>query len=215
MTMILAAAGVASLVAGLLVMWCPVGAWAGLTPRRSHWANQASMAGALCFGGLGFGGAALLVISGADLWHGWRSQNWHPVEAVVTASRLVEVRQIRSTNPAYRADVVYRYRIDGQHFTASRLAFGNLATPHREAIEEDLRTRYSLGTTLTAYADVTSPTQAVLIPGVQPKAGIMSALGLVFVLIAGWQLTHLFRDWHGDQLFPEKRKPRTRRSSHS
>ena len=36
-------------------------------------------------------------------------------------SRLVETRQVRSTNPAYRAQVVYRYQADGREQRGMRL----------------------------------------------------------------------------------------------
>ncbi|MCC6414327.1 MAG: DUF3592 domain-containing protein [Opitutaceae bacterium] len=213
MTMILAAAGIASLVAGLLVMWCPAGAWAGLTLRRSYCANQASMAGALCFGGLGSGGAALLLFSGADLWHGWRSQNWHPVEAVVTASRLVEVRQIRSTNPAYRADVTYRYNVVGRTHAAQRIAFGAMATPDHAAVDAELATRFAPGATLTVRVDPDDPEEAVIDPGVQPKAGILGTLGAIFFAVSLWQMRGLWRDWEGDHLVPqESRRKRIKRA---
>ncbi len=188
--------------AGLLAFLCPAGLWSSLTARGSRWVNQASTAGALLFAGLGLGGAALLLVSVSDVWRGWESERWSEVEATVLAARLIEVRQIRSTEPAYRPEVSYRYTVANREHIAARVDFGAIATPDRETAERELGARFSPGMILTAYYDPQNPAEAVIVPGIQAKAGILGVLGVILVGIAVWQLLALIRDWDGQRLVP-------------
>lgn len=207
---VLAAAG---FVAGLLALMLPRKVWIGLMPARSRWSNQASVAGALLFGGLALGGGVLVAISLSDLLTGWRSQRWVPVEAKVVESRLTEVRQIRSTNMAYRPAVVYRYEVAGRGHEAQQVAFGAMATPDRAAVESDLATRFAVGASLQVWVNPADPTEAVIEPGVQFMAGVRVTLGLVLLAIGLWQLVALWRDWEGDRLTAPARKRQPRRKS--
>ncbi len=210
---VLAVAGLAGLIAGLLMVLLPARAWAAVAPPRSRWAQQASVAGALLFGGLGLLGSAMLSFSAGDLWRGWRSEAWPPVEARVVSSGLAEVMQIRAGPAAYRAAVRYSYKVEGRPYTGSRLAFGNAATPQREAVEKELRTRFAPGAALQIHVDPGNPAEAVLEPGMQAKAGILTALGAVFLSLSAWQLRMLARDWQGDRLVaPLNKKARRRRA---
>jgi len=194
--------------AGVLGFLLPEQVWRGLTTRGSRWANQASTAGLLVFGGLGWLGLMLLVVYGGALWLGWRSTHWVEVAGTVVERRLVETRQVRSTNSAYRADVIYRYVREGREHRGERVDFAGSSTVDRAAVEEDLRTRYAPGAGVAVFVDPADATQSVLVPGVPPKAAILAGLGLVFLAIASWQVRALLRDWDGDGLVPAE--PRRR-----
>lgn len=214
MTTVLMLIGILLLSAGVLAFLFPEKAWRGLTTRGSRWANQASTSGLLVFAGLGWLGLMLLIVYSGALWLGWRSEQWVAVTGTVVESRLVETRQVRSTNPAYRAQVVYRYEADGRVQHGLRVDFANSSTPDRAWVEEAMRTRYAPGAAVTVFVDPNDGAQSVLEPGVPAKAVILGCLGLVFVAIAAWQLRALLRDWDGDGLVssgPSRQKRRKKR----
>lgn len=192
------------LAAGLLVFFLPEGVWRTLASRRSRWASQASVAGVLFFLGLAGGGGVLVFMAAGDLLSGWQSRRWVPVEATIERSDLVEVRQIRSTNPAYRFDLSYEYEQAGQRYRASQFAFGQDASPNREAMEQERAEQWPVGQTVMAYVHPDDASRAVLKPGFQPKAMIMVVLGFTFLVIGAWQLRNLLADWNGDRLVPAK-----------
>ncbi|MCW5550399.1 MAG: DUF3592 domain-containing protein [Opitutaceae bacterium] len=213
MTTFLMLLGILLLLAGGLTFLLPERMWRGLTARGSRWANQASTAGLLIFAGLGWLGLMLLIVYSGALWLGWRSDHWVKVAGTVVESRVVETRQVRSTNPAYRAQVVYRYQVDGHQHRGERVDFAGASTVDRAAVEEAVRTRYAPGAVLTVFVDPGDGTQSVLEPGVPPKAAILASLGMVFGVISCWQLIALWRDWEGDRVVPqESRRKRNRRA---
>ncbi len=203
--------GVLLLLAGVLAFIFPEKAWQGLMPRGSRWANQASTSGLLLFTGLGWLGLILLIVYSGALWLGWRSEQWMAVTGSVVESRLVETRQIRSTNSAYRAQVVYRYEADGRVQHGMRVDFAGSSTPDRAYVEEQLRTRYAPGAALTVFVDPNDGAQSVLEPGLPAKAVILGCLGLAFVAIAAWQLRALLSDWDGDGLVSPAPRRRNRK----
>lgn len=191
------------MLAGLVAFLLSESMWRTMTKRGSRWANQASTAGALLFCGLGLSAVGLLVGSASDVVHGWHSTRWVETEAIVEHARIVEVSQIRSSNPAFRIEPTYRYRFDGRAHTASTLAFGNLASPNRDEVEREIAEHFSPGTAVRAFVNPANPAQAVLRPGVQATALIFGALGAAFLAISLWQLIALAKDWDGDAV--EKR----------
>lgn len=201
--------GVLLLLAGGLAFLMPEKAWRGLSNRGSRWENQASTAGLLTFAGLGWLGLMILIVYSGALWLGWRSTQWMEVKGTVLESRLVETRQVRSTNPAYRAQVRYRYQADGREQHGLRVDFAGSSTVDRVGVEEDLRTRYAPGAVVAVFVDPADGAESVLEPGVPPKAAILACLGMAFSVISSWQLVALGRDWHGDRLVsPGSRRQR-------
>jgi hypothetical protein len=203
--------GILLLFAGVLVFLLPEKFWRGLTPRGSRWENQASTAGLFMFFGLGWLGLMVLIIYSGALWLGWRSAQWVEVKGTVLESRLVETRQIRSTNPAYRAQVVYHYQSGGREHRGKRVDFADSWIVDRAEMAEVLRTRYAPGATVAVFVDPRNAAQSVLEPGVPPMAIILFCLGGVFIAISSWQLRALFRDWQGDRLGSPESQRRYRR----
>jgi Protein of unknown function (DUF3592). len=210
-TTVLMILGVLLLGAGLLAFSLSEKAWRDLTPRGSRWANQASTSGLLIFAGLGWLGLMLVIVYSGAVWLGWRSEQWAAVTGTVVESRLVETRQVRSTNPAYRAQVVYRYEVDGGERRGERVDFANSYTSDREFVEEELRTRFAPGAVVTVFVDPRDGTQSVIERGAPAMALILGSLGLSFVVIAAWQLRALLRDWDGDDLVSPTSRQRNRR----
>jgi hypothetical protein len=184
--------------------------WRGLTKPGSRWSNQASTSALLLFGGLGVLGAGLVLMSGSDVWFGWRSTQWPARVAMVQTSRLVEVKSIRSGTITYHADVTYQYNVDGVTYTGGLISYGTPSTVDREFVEEEIATRYAPGAMLNVFVDPANPTRAVIEPGVEAMAGVRGGLGAAFVVISVWQLTMLLRDWHGDGSAPTKKSRRRR-----
>jgi hypothetical protein len=168
--------------------------------------------GALLFAGIGLIGMVLLIQSTGDLFDGWRSQQWTKVSGEVIESHRVTLSQIRSTNPAYEARVTYQYEIHGKRFTNQLHDFGKIDRTDAPAVDHDLAHRYFAGAVIDVWVNPNQPSQAVIEPGIQPKACIHVGLGLVFLIISAWQLIALCRDWEGDQLVSQSEK--TSRSQH-
>jgi len=202
--------GVLLLLAGGVTFAFPEKAWRGLTARGSRWENQASTAGLLTFAGLGWLGLMLLIVYSGALWLGWRSEQWAEVAGTVLESRLVETRQVRSLNPAYRVEVVYRYVSEGREHRGSRVDFAGSSTVDRAWAEEALRTHYAPGAGLAVFVDPGDGAQSVLEPGVPPKAAILVGFGVALLAISSWQLRTLSKDWHGDRLVPPESRRRNR-----
>lgn len=212
MTAFMILLGILLLLAGVLAFLLPEQAWRELTSRGSRWSNQASTAGLLIFAGIGWLGLMLMIVYGGSLWLGWRSEKWVQTPGTVIESSLVAARQVRSTNPAWRAHVVYQYDADGREQRGTRVDFAASSTGDRAWVEELLRTRYAPGATVDLWVNPGDSSQSVLTPGAPPKAAILSALGAVLLLVSIFQLLSLFRDWHGDALAGHgKRKPGARK----
>ncbi len=209
-TMMVILFGVILLHAGVLAFMLPEKMWRGLTPRGSRWANQASTSGMLIFAGLGWVGVTLFAMYGHALWLGWRSTNWTEVEGSVLESRLVEMRLVRSTNFAYRPEVIYEFSVNGETQRGTRVDAAGSSTFDRAFVEEELRTRYAPGAKVTVFVDPRDATRSVLVRGVQPKAAIFASVGAAFLAVAAWQLRALFRDWEGDRLVMREKRPRNR-----
>lgn len=209
MSIVVIAFGFVLMIAGAGAFAVPEKAWRKLTPHGSRWANQASTAGLLTFAGLGWLGLMILIVYSGALWLGWRSTEWVEVKGTVLQSRLVETPQVRSTNPAYRAQVRYRYQADGSEQHGLRVDFAGSSMGDRAAVEEALRTRYAPGAEVLVFVDPRDGAESVLEPGVPPKAAILACLGMAFSVISSWQLVALWRDWHGDRLVaPVARRPK-------
>ncbi len=203
--------GLLLMAAGLLAFFIPAQAWQGMMKRGSRWANQASTSGLLLFAGLGLLGLVLAGVYGAAVWLGWRSTHWIEVEGVVVESRMIETRQIRSTNPAYRPEVIYTYEADGRRHHGMRVDLAGTTSNDRAWVEEMLATRFAPGARLMIRMNPAAPSQSVIEPGIPAKAWIFGGLGLMLMAIGGWQLALLLRDWEGDKLVPETPRRRRRR----
>lgn len=195
-------AGVLILFSGLLVLLVAETTWQRLMPQFSRWANQASVAGLLLFVGLEWLGLTLLASGSGDVWHGWQSQRWEPVDAHVVDSRLIEVRQFRSSTPAYRADVTYSYVAGGRERRAERLDFGDTSTSNRSLVEDRLLRQFAPGSRVTARVNPDAPEEAVLEPGVTLHAALITAFGATLFLVGLFQVTRLLSDWNGDRSAP-------------
>lgn len=208
---VLLVVGLAAFIAGLVAGATPAALWSRMFSKRSRWSHQMSTMMLGVAVGLILIGAAALLGNGHDLYRGWRSASWPQVNAVVETNRLVEVSQLRSTNPAYRADVGYRYERGGHTLSASRVSFGSDATADRASVEERLATRYAPGASIPAFVNPDDPTDAVLVPGWQGRAAVFAALGMAFVAIGAWFLRGLITDWSGDRYAARAVNPAGRR----
>lgn len=198
---------------GLLVPMLPARVWAGMTKRGSRLANQTSTSAFLIFSGLGLIGVMLVAVYSFAAWQGSRARNWTTVAATVLESRVIETRQIRSTSPAYRPEVVYSYEVDGVAYRGSRVDFAGSTTTDRQWVETTLRLRYEPGSRVTVHVNPSNPAESVIEPGTPAKALILTGLGLVFVIIAVWQLLALARDWHGDRLLEKASRRRGQKAA--
>lgn len=186
------------LTTGLLVLLLPNKLWIYCTPKRSKLANQTSMAALLLFGGLLTIGIGLICLYGMDAYLGWRSTKWKEVEATVISNEIVEIRQVRSVNNAYRPQVDYSYTVDGIDYISNEFDFSTLSTVDKTWLEEQLNQHFPPGAKIIAYVNPSSPSQATLYTGIPEKALIMAAMGIAFLAIGSYYVRMLLRDWNGD-----------------
>ncbi len=85
--------------------------------------------------------------------------SYHQTQGQVVETRLDEVSTSRSV--AYRAVVVYAYKIDNRDYRASRISFAEpIATP--EAAQRPTLDQYAVGSQVVVHYDPNEPSQAVL-----------------------------------------------------
>lgn len=115
------------------------------------------------FFGLLIAGMGVLFIG--VLWHAYQraveTRSWPTVEATIITSRVGDKLVPRNTPPAYTWDLAYRYRFDGQEWTADRYRRVPTSSGDRERIERQVREN-PVGSKVTAWVNPDDPSQAVL-----------------------------------------------------
>ena len=182
--------------AGLLVWLLPERWWRALA-GKSRWANQTSTGALLLFCGMTALGGWIFAVNAGEFHQAWQSENWRRTTGTVVAGRVVEVGRIRSSSPAFRAQVDYVYDVGGRGHRGGRLAFGASPTGDREWVEQELRTTYAKGTTLPVFYDPEKPWKSVLKPGWNLMHGVYASLALVFMGVGGYSLRMLHKSWEG------------------
>jgi hypothetical protein len=112
------------------------------------------------------------------------SAHWRPIPGTV---REVEITRDGENNN-FHVEVHYRYRIDGQEFTASRLRWGPMPSfPNKPAAEQYL-SRFRTGHPVMVYVDPRRPERAVLLPGFHYASLIAPVFACVPVIMGASML---------------------------
>ena len=130
-----------------------------------------------------------LAVAGARTWQAMASTRWPQTQATIEHSRVQASRDSKGQT-RYLIDVRYRYRVDDQELSASRVYFGDSGF----LLESDARevlVPYPVGQVVSASYDPADPQSAVLEPG-RPRnlgllfvlAGVFGVPGLVILLLA-------------------------------
>lgn len=189
--------GLVLLAAGLSVWLVPGKWWRSFWGPRSRWGNQTSVGALSLFAGLLMVGAGLLGVVAGDFWLGIRSQKWTRVPAVVTGGKVVEVMQPRSTAPAYRPQVDYEYRWEGEVFRGGRLGFGATNSSEEAFVKKRLEEEFPVGKEIRVSVDPGMPSRSVIEAGPDPLHWIYAGAALVFAGVGANGLRMLRKSWDG------------------
>jgi hypothetical protein len=112
-----------------------------------------------------------ILATGVGVWvasRGWSTSRWAETTGAVVASRLTPV-----ADGPDRADVVYRYAVDGKQYENNRIAYGRLTT---EAGARAFVAAHPEGTTVMVFYDPDDPASAAL-----ERSGLATGSGALMV----------------------------------
>lgn len=133
------------------------------------------------------GAAAVLAIYGADAWLGYRSTRWARTDGQILETGLMHYEG-PETGHTHSPWVRYSYTVDGQTFEAERVQFAPPKDPGPEAVVlQRVQAAYPLGSPHEVYYDPADPSQAVLIPGIDPfLLGGLAAVAGTALAVGAW-----------------------------
>jgi len=125
-----------------------------------------------------------------------RTRSWPTVPGTIVSSRVTQraapvVEQPdapgRPRRPMpdtlYKAEVIYRYGVEGRTYEAANVTLENLETS-AEGYARGIVERYRQGAPVTVSYDPARPERAVLEPGAHSTSWLLPAIGLVFLIVA-------------------------------
>ncbi len=132
---------------------------------------------------MGFGA---LKEGGREMFHAVQSWSWPTANGVISLSTISE-RENDEGGTTYKADVRYRFQVDGRSFRGDTLAFGCFGAPRAFAVKDS--GQYTKGEEVSVYYDPSNPNISVLDPGVHASTWLMFSmfllLGLALVGVGG------------------------------
>ena len=133
------------------------------------------------------GGLVLTGVGLFDAWSGLKSYGWEEKPGVILSSEIRSCGRGKELNSkTYRADIFYRYRLNGYDLTGDVLYPGYESHSSREGARKWLR-RFPSGSTVTVYVNPERPRDAMLANGLhfehmgRPLAGICMAWAALFM----------------------------------
>lgn len=139
---------------------------------------------------LGFG-VALAFAGGRMVYRSKASKDWPTVQGTVVSSRVETLRSKRAVS--FRPDVSYRYEVNGVPYTSDTVAFdghGSGGLSEAQAVSR----HYVAGAPVTLHYEPADPSVACLQCGDTGFVNyIVTAVGAVFALVAGWGLLEMAR----------------------
>jgi hypothetical protein len=126
-------------------------------------------------------GIFMLALGGYEIKGSRETSNWPSITGTITSSsvRTETRRESNKTSTVYFPNVQYRYKIDGQPYTSSRIAFGN-ASGGRKSFAQDVVEKYPSGQKITVYYDPDDPQYAILETGFTWNSIFIFLGGIVF-----------------------------------
>ncbi len=111
---------------------------------------------------------------------GLQTYSFSETTGIVTNSTLKVDRD--SDGATYRAEVMYKYTVQGQHFTGDRLRYGAMGTSDQK-FTQGLVSRYKKNAKVSVYYDPSRPSEAVLEKGVSRQLPYLTIFFTPFVTI--------------------------------
>jgi hypothetical protein len=125
-----------------------------------------------------------------------QSLSWPQAEGVIAHSAVLRQMQQNSssTNVAtYKADVVYRYKVQGRDYSSERLTLADFSSTAGRA--QGIVDRYADGAPVTVYYNPVDPSDSVLERGATSGIGVLYIIGGGFAA-AGLLLLFGSVNWH-------------------
>jgi hypothetical protein len=110
-----------------------------------------------------------------------QSLSWPSTEGVISHSAvLLQMQQTSNSTDTvtYKADVAYRYKIQGRNYSSDRLTLADFSSTARRA--QGIVDRYADGAPVTVYYNPADPSDAVLERGGTSGIGVLYIFGGVF-----------------------------------
>ena len=136
----------------------------------------------------GFVGIVLFAIGYSFYEDAMAVSGWPTTTGTITSSRVVsqterDRRETRREYTYYRAEVEYRYTVDGQRYTSDDIGSSGYRTTDRQEIESTVA-QYPVGETVTVYYDPEKPERAVLTTETSWVDYMVMVMGLFFMAVA-------------------------------
>lgn len=126
-------------------------------------------------------GTVFVILSLWDLFDAFACRSWKTADGVIVVSDLE--RSADSDGVSYRAEISYRYRVNGEELVASRARFGDRMNTSWSKPAVRLVTKYPVGKEVTVLYNPENPNEAVLEPGLTLYIAAGLAIGSIFVVI--------------------------------
>lgn len=146
------------------------------------------------FGFSGLGGLALYLNVGQPLYRSLRAQEFQPVSAVVTQSKIVSERH-RSKNSSYtvyKADISFAYMVKGKKYSSNNYTFFDDFSRSSSRANAMVR-KHPAGKQITCYINPANPYQAVVDRKIPCWELALEALGYTFFLVMGFVIFAILR----------------------
>ena len=121
-------------------------------------------------------GIAVVFLGSRSIWNGKASQGWPTTQGVILSSK-VDYQESPKMGKTYEAVISYKFTVDGQVHTSSRVAYdSNLSDP---AVAEGLVKKYPQGAEVAVYYAPNNPEVSVLEPGISRGVLMIPVFGFV------------------------------------
>jgi len=131
-----------------------------------------------------------------------RAVDFPTVPGTVMHSDITEIRGSKGS-VRRRANIRYRYTVDGQEFIGTRVNLSTLALGDGTRQARTVVTAFPVGQAVTVYYDPSAPAESLLQPGLLPEHLLVALFAVPHHLIGIWLLStalgSLRRRWSGPQ----------------
>ena len=146
------------------------------------------------FGFSGLGGLALYLHVCQPLYRSLRAQEFQPVSAVVTQSKIVSERHKskNSSYTVYKADISFAYMVKGKKYSSNNYTYFDDFSRSSSRANAMVR-KHPAGKQITCYINPANPYQAVVDRKIPCWELASEALGYTFFLVMGFVIFAILR----------------------
>lgn len=111
------------------------------------------------------------------------SLSWPSTDGEISHSAVLyqtDTNPSTGNSPTYKADVAYRYKVNGRDYSSSRISLADLASTTRSA--QNTVDRYPDNSSVQVYYNPANPAEAVLEPGETSGLTFLYAVGGLFAV---------------------------------